>query len=170
MTSQPTRGIAEPRPVGPDRVRSIRAELEELVVEFAYRVDHGPTGAAADLFAPDGWYGQGPGRRSTGRENIREAYRLRAAAGPRTARHIMTNLRFQEIDAARWSGQSIMLIFAENGTPPLPAQPLLVADVDDVFVHLDGRWLFQSRQLTDIFADPARTTVLPLAARESARL
>jgi len=170
VTTQPPTGAAPAPPrIETERAHAIRAALDELVVEFAYRVDRGPVGSAADLFAPDGWYGQGPGRRSTGRENIREAYRLRAAAGPRTARHIMTNLRFQEIDATHWSGQSIMLIFAENGTPPLPAQPLLVADVDDVFVQLDGRWMIQSRQLTDIFADPARTTVLPLSARENAR-
>lgn len=170
MTTQPVSGAAPaPPPAASDRSRSVRAALEELVIEFAYCVDRGTVGSAADLFAPDGWYGQGPGRRSTGREAIREAYRLRAAAGPRTARHIMTNMRFQEIDATHWSGQSIMLIFAENGTPPLPAQPLLVADVEDAFVHRDGRWMFQSRQLTDIFADPARTTVLPLSARENAR-
>lgn len=151
-----------------DNVRHIRAEIEELVIEFAYRIDRGRTDTVADLFAPDGWYGWGPEKRSAGRENIREAYRLRAAGGVRTARHIMTNLRLREIDATHWSGQSIMLIFAENGPPPHPAHPLLVADVDDVFVRHDGRWLFQSRQLTDIFTDPARTPVLPLTAREKA--
>lgn len=149
-----------------DGNRHTRAELEELVIEFAHRVDHGPVDTVADLFAPDGWYGWGPDKRSTGRDDIRAAYRGRAAAGQRTARHLMTNLRLKEIDATHWAGQSIMLIFAENGPPPHPATPLLVADVDDVFALHEGRWLFQSRQLTDLFNDPARTPVLPLAARE----
>ena len=144
----------------------IRAELEELVIEFAYRVDHGSADTVADLFAPDGWYGWGSDKRSTGRENIRAAYRARAATGLRTARHLMTNLRFRAIDETHWSGLSMMLIFAENGPPPHPANPLLVADVEDVFVLQDGCWLFQSRQLTDLFTDPSRTAVLPLAARE----
>jgi hypothetical protein len=152
-----------------DSARPIRAQLEELVIEFAHRVDRGPVDTVADLFAPDGWYGWGPEKRSTGRENIREAYRARAAAGIRTARHLMTNLRLREIDATHWSGLSIMTIFAENGPPPHPAHVLLVADVDDVFVLQDGRWLFQSRQLTDLFIDPARTPVLPLSAREKAK-
>ena len=149
-----------------DETRRIRAELEELVTEFAHRVDRGPVDSVADLFAPNGWYGWGPDKRSTGRENIRAAYRARAATGPRTARHLMTNLRLNEIDATHWSGLSIMLIFAENGPPPHPAIPLLVADVEDVFVLHEGRWLFQSRQLTDLFTDPSRTPILPLAARE----
>ena len=147
--------------------RQIRAELEELVIEFAHRLDRGPVGAVADLFAPDGWYGWGPDKRSTGRESIRAAYRARAAAGPRTARHLMTNLRFSEIDETHWSGLSIMLLFAENGPPPHPANPLLIADVEDIFVLREGRWLFQSRQLTDLFTDPARSPVLPLSAREN---
>lgn len=78
----------------------------------------------------------------------------------------MTNLRFRAIDEKHWSGLSIMLIFAENGPPPYPANPLLIADVEDVFVLHEGRWLFQSRQLTDLFTDPSRTPVLPLAVRE----
>ena len=146
--------------------RHIRDELEELVIEFAHRVDRGPVDTVADLFAPDGWYGWGPDKRSTGRENIRAAYRARAATGRRTARHLMTNLRFRAIDEKHWSGLSIMLIFAENGPPPYPANPLLIADVEDVFVLHEGRWLFQSRQLTDLFTDPSRTPVLPLAVRE----
>ena len=150
-----------------DRERNIRAELQDLVTEFAHRVDRGPVDTVADLFAPDGWYGSGPDKRSTGRENIRAVYKARAAAGPRTARHLMTNLRLTEIDATHWSGLSIMTIFAENGPPPHPAVPLLVADVEDVFVLHEGRWLIQSRQLTDLFADPTRTPVLPLADRGS---
>jgi len=149
-----------------DKVSHIRAQLEDLVLEFAHRVDHGPTDTVADLFVPDGWYGWGPDKRSIGRENIRAAYRARAAAGLRTARHIVTNLRLKEIDTTHWSGQSIWTIFAENGPPPHPANVLLVTDVNDVFVLHEGRWLFESRQLTDIFTDAAPSAVLPLAARE----
>jgi hypothetical protein len=41
---------------------------------------------------------------------------------------------------------------------------LLVADVHDVYVRRHGRWLFQSRQLDDVFVAPDRTPVLPLTA------
>src|SRR5262245_35947481 len=65
--------------------------LNDLVHESSYRVDFAPLGVA-DLFVEDGWYGWND-KRSAGRETIRESYRLRAARGIRTARHLVTNLR-----------------------------------------------------------------------------
>jgi len=138
--------------------------FNDLVHEFAYRVDFGPAETVADLFIEDGWYGWGD-KRSVGREAIRDAYRQRAARGLRTSRHLCTNLRFSRLSDDRAQGQSIWLLFAEDGPPPHPAVPLLVADFNDVYIRQDGRWLFESRQLTDIFVDPQRKAVLPLASR-----
>ncbi len=59
-------------------------------------------------------------------------------------------------------GRSIWLIFAEEGPSPHPAVPLLVADVEDVYVREKGQWLFRSRQLTDVFVALERVPVLPL--------
>jgi len=139
----------------------VRLALHELVNEFAYLVDFGPAETIADLFAEDGWYGWGD-KRAVGRDAIRDTYRQRAARGLRTARHLTTNLRLSTVSDNEAHGQSIWLIFAEDGPPPHPAVPLLVADVADVYVRQDGRWLFQSRQLTDVFVAPDRTPVLPL--------
>ena len=138
--------------------------LNDLVHEFAYRVDFGPAETIADLFIEDGWYGWGE-KRSVGRDAIRDAYRQRAARGLRTARHLCTNLRFSMLSDDKAQGQSIWLLFAEDGPPPHPAAPLLVADVNDVFVRQDNRWLFESRQLTDVFVAPERRPVLPLTSR-----
>jgi len=138
--------------------------LTDLVHEFAYRVDFGPTETIADLFVADGWYGWGE-TRSIGREAISEAYRQRAARGLRTARHLCTNLRLVMLGSDRAQGQSIWLLFAEDGPPTHPAVPLLVADVNDVYVRCAGRWLFESRQLTDVFVAPDRRPVLPLTSR-----
>jgi hypothetical protein len=135
--------------------------LHDLAHEFAYLVDFGPAETIADLFAEDGWYAWGE-KRSVGREAIRETYRQRAARGTRTARHLCTNLRISMVGDHEARGQSIWLIFAEDGPPPHPAVPLLVADVHDVYVRRDGRWLFQSRQLDDVFVAPGRTPVLPM--------
>lgn len=137
--------------------------LHDLVHEFAHRVDFGPAETIADLFAEDGWYRWGE-KRSVGRDAIREAYRQRAARGVRTARHLCTNLRVSMVSDDEARGESIWLIFAEDGPPPHPAAPLLVADVHDVYVRRDGRWLFQSRQLDDVFVAPDRTPILPLTA------
>ena len=139
----------------------VRQQLEELNYEFAHRVDFGPSETTADLFVQDGWYAWGE-KRSVGREAIREAYRQRAARGVRTARHLCINLQLTRLSEHEARGRSIMLIFAEDGPPPHPAVPLLVADVEDVYVRENGCWFFRSRRLTDVFTDPARTAVLPL--------
>ena len=141
----------------------VRIALLDLVHEFAYLVDFGPAETIADLFVEDGWYAWGA-KRSVGRDAIRETYRQRAARGIRTARHLCTNLRVSMVGDHEARGQSIWLIFAEDGPPPHPAVPLLVADVHDVYVRRDDRWLFQSRQLDDVFVAPDRTPVLPLTA------
>jgi hypothetical protein len=147
----------------------VRIALQDLVHEFAHRVDFGPVETVADLFAEDGWYAWGD-KRSVGREAIRDTYRQRAARGIRTSRHLCANLRLSMFGDNQAQGQSIWLIFAEDGPPPHPAVPLLVADVTDVYVRQDGRWLFQSRQLEDAFVAPDRTPLLPLKseAREAA--
>ena len=139
----------------------VRLALQELVNEFAYLVDFGPAETIAELFVEDGWYGWGE-KRSVGREAIRNAYRERAARGLRTARHLRTNLRLMMVGDNEARGQSIWLIFAEDGPPPHPAVPLLVADVLDVYVHRNGKWWFQSRQLEDVFVATNREPVLPL--------
>ena len=64
----------------------VHRAIEALNHEFAYRVDFGPSETVAELFTADGWYGW-DSRRSAGREEIRESYRLRASRGTRTARH-----------------------------------------------------------------------------------
>ncbi len=144
----------------------VRIAIEDLVHEFAHRVDFGPAETTADLFVEDGWYAWGE-KRSVGREAIRDAYRQRAARGVRTARHLCTNLRISMLSDNEAEGRSIWLIFAEDGPPPHPAAPLLVADVEDVYVRENGRWLFRWRQLTDVFVAPERTPVLPLDAKAS---
>jgi SnoaL-like protein len=139
----------------------VRIVLHELVHEFAHRVDFGPAETVADLFAEDGWYAWGD-KRAVGRDAIRDTYRQRTARGIRTSRHLCTNLRVSMHSATQAHGQSIWLIFAEDGPPPHPAVPLLVADVTDTYICQDGQWLFQSRQLDDVFVAPDRRPVLPL--------
>jgi hypothetical protein len=146
----------------------VRLALQDLVHEFAYLVDFGPPETIADLFTEDGCYGWGQ-KRSEGRDAIRDTYRQRAARGIRTARHLCSNLRISMLSENEARGQSMWLIFAEDGPPPHPAVPLLVADVTDVYVRRNGRWLFQSRQLTDVFVAPDRKAVLPLKDPRAAK-
>jgi hypothetical protein len=141
-----------------------RLALEELNAEFAYLIDHDLSEQVADLFTEDGSYGRSTGERSVGREAIRAAYRGRKNKGPRTARHIFTNLRLTYESDTRVRGSSILTLFAEDGVPPHIAEVFLVADYDDVYERQpDGRWLYQSRTITWLFVQKdGKVSPLPL--------
>jgi hypothetical protein len=141
-----------------------RLALEELNAEFAYRIDHNLSEQVADLFTEDGSYGRSTGERSVGREAIRAAYRGRKDKGPRTARHIFTNLRLTYESDTRVHGSSILTLFAEDGVPPHVAEVFLVADYDDVYERqADGRWLYRSRTITWLFVQKdGKVSPLPL--------
>lgn len=147
----------DPEPVSAAVVQAV----SDFVAEFAYRVDHERGMTVPELFSVDGVYEQ-DGQRSTGRDAIRATYVRRASLGQRTARHLFTNLRVRLLEEGVYAGTSIMLLFAENGEPPLPAIPLLVADVDDRYEVDDGGVLLRSRVLTSVFVRPGGSVVLPL--------
>ena len=138
-------------------------EIERLNAEFAYLIDHDQADRVPDLFTPDGVYGRSTGERSVGREAIRESYRRRAAHGVRTARHIFSNLRLTVESADRVRGTVILTLFAEDGPPPHPALPLIVADYDDVYERgPDGRWLYRERIITWLFKREGAASPLAL--------
>ena len=127
----------------------LRLEIEELNAEFAFQIDRGEPEQVAGLFTADGSYGRSTGERSTGHEAIRAAYRTRAAHGSRTARHIFTNLRLSYDADDRVRGTCILTLFAQDGAPPLLADPFLVADYDDIYQRCsDGVWRYASRTVT----------------------
>lgn len=150
--------------IPPEHRLSIRTEIEDLIATFAYLIDHDLSEGVADLFTPDGSYGRSGGDRSVGRAAITAAYSARKARGTRTARHVFTNLHIASAAADWATGTCILTLYAADGPPPHPAEPLLVADYDDVYQRDDqGRWRFASRTVTHLFTHPAgHVAVLPL--------
>jgi len=146
-----------------------RVAIESLIAEFAYLIDHNQTEKVADLFTEDGWYGREGGSRSAGRDAIRKSYAGRAARGERTARHIFTNLRLTMHSATEAEGVCILLLFAADGAPPLPAEPMLVQDYKDTYRKVDGRWLFASRETKALFQSQSFERVLTLGKPDSAK-
>jgi SnoaL-like domain len=129
----------------------IRFALEDLNAAFTRHLDHGEIDALVDLFTPDALYTHGA-RRTEGRGAIEALFRKRAAGGPRTSRHLSSGLRLDVQDGRHARGSSVCLSFAQDGSPPLPATPFLVADFDDVYVRCDdGRWRFSERRISRVF-------------------
>jgi ketosteroid isomerase-like protein len=146
-----------------------RVAIESLIAEFAYLIDHNQTEKVADLFTEDGWYGREGGARSTGRDAIRKSYAGRAARGERTARHIFTNLRLTVTSTDEAEGVCILLLFAADGAPPLPAEPMLVQDYKDRYRKVDGRWLFASRETKALFQAGSFERVLDLGKPDTVK-
>jgi ketosteroid isomerase-like protein len=152
--------------VTPQEELLLRLEIEKLNAEFAFLIDHDQSEGVPDLFTPDGVYGRSTGERSVGREAIRESYRKRSAHGQRTARHIFSNLRLTVESDDRVRGTVILTLFADDGPPPHPATPMLVADYDDIYERgPDGRWRYRERIITWLFRREGAASPLALGDR-----
>ena len=135
----------------------IRLALIDLNNAFTHHLDHNNVEQLVDLFAEDALYTHGA-RRSEGRVAIAELFCNRTAAGPRTARHMSTGLQLNIDSAVRAMGASVCMTFAQDGEPPIGSTvPYLVADFDDVYRLIEGRWYIQERHITRIFVAPNNT-------------
>jgi hypothetical protein len=87
-----------------------------------------------------------------GQDAIAATYLKRRSGTGRVARHVAANIAAETVDDQTVRVYSIVVLFAGNGTPPLPAvTPQLVGDVDDVFVRVEGQWRIKSRRISHVF-------------------
>lgn len=129
-----------------------RTAIEDLLTEFAFRLDqHGGAGIE-DLFTVGGTLTMDDAKLQ-GRDEVRAGYEQRASRGARTARHLINNVRVTMLGTERANVVSSMVLYAADGEPVLTSQPpLIVADYNDVVVCEPGAgWRFESRQLTTLF-------------------
>lgn len=147
----------------------LRLEIERLNAEFAYLIDHDLSEQVAELFTEDGVYGRSTGERSEGRAAIRQSYSVRKSHGPRTARHIFSNLRLEIESDTRVKGTTILTLFANDGVGPHPAEPMLVADYDDIYEKdTDGVWRYRQRIITWLFRREGAASPLALGGKAGA--
>lgn len=134
----------------PDRIAD-RLAVADLNAAWCARLDANDIPDLLDLFAADAAY-VSPTRRCAGIAEIEAYFRERTAKGPRTSRHFQSNLlvEFDGEDYAR--GTSACLSFAQDGEPPLPIEPFLVADFADRYVRDPQRgWLIAERVIATVF-------------------
>ena len=137
----------------------IAAEIEALNVDYWYDVDHLLGRNAHEFYVEDGIFTTSA-RTRTGRPAIAEFYRGRQDRGPRTARHVIANLRVSVLDPDNASAIWILLLHAADGEPVLASEPaIMIADVHDVCRHCaDGRWRYVSRTIKAVFKSSTPTT------------
>ncbi|MGV0906705.1 nuclear transport factor 2 family protein [Mycobacterium novum] len=132
----------------------IRPGIEALITQFAWLIDHEDGRGVAELFTAQGSYTlNGGGLDLRGRAEIDQFYQHRRATGPRTSRHLFSNLHLTAGNEAHARGTCVLTLHAANGHPPHTAtDPIMVADFDDTYIRNDdGSWQFERREVTTLF-------------------
>jgi hypothetical protein len=124
--------------------------LSRLVVEIAWRIDHGQADRVWELFVPDGVLNTS-GTPLAGHDAIRDWGRTRVASTVRT-RHICSGMRFTDRGGGFVSGSTLLTVFMHDGEGRGPAVPAVVGEDTDEFTRTEGRWLFVSRTFETLFA------------------
>ncbi len=129
---------------GPGFTGADYAEIQQLVARYPYAVDtHADNGYAyADLFAPDGAFGQ-----TKGREQLAALARKTQAgrAGPNYARHFLTNVIIQPSSEGATGTQYLIAIDVGEGGNA--SSIVHGGRYDDVYVKTPAGWRFRSRVL-----------------------
>jgi SnoaL-like domain len=124
--------------------------LSRLVVEIAWRIDHGQADRVWELFVADGVLDTS-GTPLVGHDAIRDWGRARVASTVRT-RHISSGMRFIDRGNGRATGSTLLTVFMHDGEGRGPAVPAVVGEDTDEFVRTDAGWRVASRTFETLFA------------------
>ena len=144
--------------IGPESAAALRAEIDAVLADWAWHIDHGEFDEVAGLFTEDALFVTGPVE-LRGRKQIRQRYTSRT--GARSTRHIYSGLRLSDVDPGSVRARSIWAGYAANRPAPVDEAMLyLVADFHDVLTRCaDGRWRISERHIIPVFRDPSRAPV-----------
>jgi 3-phenylpropionate/cinnamic acid dioxygenase small subunit len=124
--------------------------IENLVYEYAERLDAGDLDGVAALFAHGRICGMEDGPPETvftGVAGVRQMYematRLYEDGTPKT-KHLTTNLRLH-VDEAAGTANGSAYYCVTQATPDLPLQVIVTGHYRDTFHRIDGTWWFDTR-------------------------
>ena len=157
----------------------LRAEIDAVLADWAWHLDHGDYAAVAGLFTEDALFVTGAVE-LRGRPAIENRYTERKVA--RSTRHTYSGLRVSAADGGPVSGGPVFgspapgagrdpdarparvralstwVNYAVNG--PVPVDDVgvyLVADFHDVLTRCDdSQWRISERRIIPVFRDPSR--------------
>ena len=137
----------------------LRVEIDAVLADWAWHVDHGEIDDLVELFTEDARFEPQPGAELHGRPRIRQRYTTRI--GPRTTRHVYSGLRLEVVSPAWVRATSTWVTYAANETAPVhDATTYQVADFHDLFTRCpDRRWRICDRTIVSVFRDPTRGPV-----------
>lgn len=129
---------------------ALRVAVEALIAEFSWRIDHDNGRGVEELFTEDGVYAMGS-TALNGRAEIVAFYERRRAHGPRTSRHLFSNLRFHAVSDECVEATTVLTLHAADGHRPHPLSPVLIADYHDRYLWDGQAWLFVRRDVDLVF-------------------
>jgi hypothetical protein len=158
----------------------LRAEIDAVLADWAYHLDHGQLDELAALFTEDALFVTGAVE-LRGRAQIKNRYLERTVV--RSTRHTYSGLRVSALggdreDAADGAARpaavrawSTWVNYAANAAPPVEDVGVyLVADFDDVLTWCaDERWRISERRIIPVFRDSARAPISALPAPRFSR-
>jgi ketosteroid isomerase-like protein len=159
MTTQIEGAIGVGLVAGEPASTMLRLEIDAVLAEWAWHVDHGEIDELVELFTEDARFEPQPGVELHGRPRIRQRYTTRA--GPRTTRHVYSGLRLDVVGPVWVRATSTWVTYAANEPAPVrSAVTYQVADFHDLFTCCpDRRWRICDRTIVSIFRDPTRGPV-----------
>jgi SnoaL-like domain len=151
----------------PQATALLRAEIDAVLADWAWYLDHGDYAAVAGLFTEDALFVTGAVE-LRGRRAIENRYTERKVA--RSTRHTYSGLRVSAADGGPVSGgpvsggpaqvraMSTWVSYAVNGPAPVDDVGVyLVADFHDVLTWCDdSQWRISERRIVPVFRDPSR--------------
>jgi predicted TIM-barrel fold metal-dependent hydrolase len=127
-----------------------RVAIENQLVTYLYRLDHGITDQLAEFFSTDGVMDVENVGPLNGHAAIAEFYSKRSKT--RITRHVMTNLHVQFIGDGQAKTVHAVSYYASDNASTSQAIPLGVAEFTNYLVRSpDGKWLITYRKATPVF-------------------
>ncbi|MDM0032418.1 nuclear transport factor 2 family protein [Variovorax sp. J22P271] len=132
-----------------------RAHVEALIIDGAWRVDHGQADTVWEQCTEDAvLFGMRPNEDIVGREAIKAWGRTRASA-QRTTRHVVTNVRVYRDASGDLRSTSTLTMYRHEGSGTGSAAPFMVGDYEDKYEqNADGRLLMAERRIVWAFMSP----------------
>jgi hypothetical protein len=128
-----------------------RGEIEAVLMEWSWLIDHGRAQEAAVLFTRDAEQSIA-GVTASGIEAIAQGLKRRAEMTGRTSRHVISNLRSSVSSDATVDATWILTLYRSDDADK-PAKPMMVNDVQDTFRKEADGWKISSRKIVPVFSD-----------------
>ncbi len=129
----------------------IRQEIESVLTEWSWLIDHGRAQEASVLFTHDAEQSIA-GVTASRIEAIAQGLKRRADMTDRTSRHVISNLRLSMSSEATVEAAWILTLYRSDDANK-PAKPMMVNDVQDTFRKEAGGWKIRSRKIVPVFSD-----------------